>query len=1064
MAGFGFAWLSDPDEAQQTYAPRLTDGDRSTCYDVSSGGHVRIEWKQPRDIQTVIVRGPKLPDPAQVQVRYWYRIWPDNGRGGWMRLDDPFNGTWVTAHAEAAEIDGGLAYTFAPLDKDENPKAEKTGFPYRRTYKIKITFRADARVSSVETYTAAEWRTAELRLEWKPKSGKPTPFEGKIEVRNGHLRSTEPDGGATLIRLRYAYSPDRLSEDRGYVVFRSRGWESFSVFVDDVIREGGVYVRDIDAFVSDASKRLTYSAWPGPDGATVMDRVASMPEQSLERVMRAIPAKPAREAHLGVANMRQEFTITELGNIALLRESLRAPGIDLDRRPWNVNELRYALACGESPRFDYGTGRQVRRWLEDGWLPVIHAQWETDGIRYSQAAFATTLMTTIGEGEDARRGDEPLVLLDRIELENTGTEPKAAYLWLETSLKGSMKVDETGVLVLDHPSDGADRPGLTPVRGRIDTNGKGELSYLADYKPAHPGSPDTEMADPLAPRPVVRYSVRLAPGEKHAVRLSIPYIELLDDAELAALRAQSFDARHDEVVSYWRGRVDEGMQYEVPDPVLNNLFKANLWHVLITTDRDPGTGLYQQGAATMHYRTYANETGMVAQSLEMRGLTGEAYRLLQPFPVCQGVKPLPGNFKSKDGLLYAAHPDAEHDPYTAQGYNMHHGWALWNLCEHYKWTRDAEWLKTIAPKLISACDWITRERQATKVMNPDGTKPVEWGLAPAGDLEDVEEYLYFYATNAYYYIGLESAAEVLAEIGHPEAKRLARDAADYKADIVESIRESTATSPVVKLRDGTWVPYVPPRAYALTHLKEGWIREGLYPALHLMDANVLEPHSPLMDWLLEDLEDNVFLSDESGYHVEDFEKQFFDFGGFNPQPNLLSNSFAHLRRDEVNQFLRVFWNECWASLYPDTMCFAEWVPNFGKGGGPLYKTPDESKFVHYMRHMLVFEEGDTLKLGMGVPRAWMSDGKTIRIERAATFFGPMDLLISSHAGEGYVSAKVTLPSRNPAREAVLRLRHPDGRRMRAVTIDGREWRHFDAERELITLPKGLKEAEVVARY
>ena len=37
---------------------------------------------------------------------------------------------------------------------------------------------------------------------------------------------------------------------------------------------------------------------------------------------------------------------------------------------------------------------------------------------------------------------------------------------------------------------------------------------------------------------------------------------------------------------------------EVPEPMLVNLWRTNLWHVLIGTDRDPSTGLYEHGAGT----------------------------------------------------------------------------------------------------------------------------------------------------------------------------------------------------------------------------------------------------------------------------------------------------------------------------------------------------------------------------------------------------------------------------------------------------------------------------------
>lgn len=1046
LARLGTPWLATQDQEKSVYVPQLCDGS-DTAVNLQTGQAIQVEWREPRDVSSVVVRGARIP--ANARVQYWYRIWPDNGSGGWQRLDDPLNGQWVDARVRTRKVDGGIEYVFEPLSKEENPKIEREGFGYRHTYKIRLLFDEPAEVSAVEAYnTETVWRSARVRLEWKPNASDPAAFDGQVKARNARIVSVDKEPGGVLVSVDYADNPSRLSSDRGCIIFRNPGWESFSVFVDDVVREGGIYVRDIDALVSDASRRLTYSTWSGPEGkwdATVMEKIASMPEQSLERVMKAIPAKPPVEAHLGVSNMRQEFTIEPSGDLALYAKSLRGPGKDLDRRPWTT-DVRYATSTLAEPIFTDGGGRKVTRRLEEGWLPVVISEWSTDEISYAQSSYATMLLEGIGDRENERRGDEPLVLLSKVDIENTSSEQSTAHVWIELSPSVPLAVREDGLIALEVPSDQKPRQGLTPVRGWLDISGRGSV----------------ECVDAVSH--TLHYRVDLAPGEKHSIYLNVPYIELLDDSELKALASSNYDDRHAEVVNYWKKRIDRGMTYEVPEPVLNDLYKANLWHTLITTDRDPETGLYEHGAATMHYRIYANETGMVAESLEMRGEHEEAMRLEEPFLASQGALPLPGNFQGKDGLLYAAYPDPEKDTYTAQGYNMHHGWALWNICNHYKWTRDRHWLESVAPKLVDACDWITRERQATKVMNPDGTKPVEWGLAPAGDLEDVEEYLYWYATNAYYYVGLKTCADVLNEIGHPEAERLAKDAADYRNDILTSVREAIANAPVVELKDGTWVPYVPQRAYVMTHLKEGWIREGLYPALHLLDADLVEPDSEPVTWLLQDLEDNIFLSKESGYGVEDQLAGFFDFGGFNLQPNLLTNSMAHLRRGETPNFIRVFYNTFWASFYPDIVCFAEWVRHYGQGAGPLYKTPDECKFVNYMRNMLIYEEGDQLRLGTGVPRAWMEDGKSIRITRAATFFGQMDMTIVSHVAQGRIEASITLPTRNPARGGVLKLRHPAGKPMKRVTINGSDWRDFDASAELIPLPAESGKLQVVAYY
>ncbi|MHC4798701.1 MAG: hypothetical protein ACYTF1_18855, partial [Planctomycetota bacterium] len=422
---------------------------------------------------------------------------------------------------------------------------------------------------------------------------------------------------------------------------------------------------------------------------------------------------------------------------------------------------------------------------------------------------------------------------------------------------------------------------------------------------------------------------------------------------------------------------------------------------------------------------------------------------------------------SQEGLLYAA-AAADNDHYTAQGYNMHHGFILWGAAEHYLWTRDKQYLKAVAPHLVAGCDWITREREATKVLNPDGRKPVEWGLAPAGDLEDVEEYLYWYATNAYYYLGMKTAADVLAQIDHPQADRIASEAQKYADDIMASVRESEATSPVVKLLDGNYIPYVPPRAYVLTDRKEGWIREALYCALHFVDCGLIAADGELTTWILNGLEDRIFMSDESGYGPRyghrNPREQFFSYGGFNPQPNLLDNSIAYLKRGQIKHFLRAFWNTYAMSIYPDVQCFAESC-SYGMGGGPLYKTPDECKFIQWMRQMLLLEMGDDLYIGRGVPRAWMESGKSVVLKDAPTYFGPVRLRIQSEVNDGRIKVVLNPPERNRPKRIYLHLRHPNGKPIKSVTLNGEKYDRFDTKAESIELPgtvTGLQ--EILARY
>jgi hypothetical protein len=562
--------------------------------------------------------------------------------------------------------------------------------------------------------------------------------------------------------------------------------------------------------------------------------------------------------------------------------------------------------------------------------------------------------------------------------------------------------------------------GLTALRGIISCD-----------QPAGGGAPGWELIpgeDPKASA-VLRWQVRLEPNQTRSVYFKTPYVEQLDANELERLKTIRFDEELPRVLDYWRERLDRHMQIDVPDEAVNHFYRANLWHNVITTDRDPHTGLYNQGVGTVQYRVFGNETVMIARSMDMRGEHEEAARFIEPLLHYQGERELKGRFTTKEGAFHSA------GLYTHGEYAMNHGFVMWGAADHYLLTRDRAYLESIAPKLVKGCDFVIAQRAAT--MGQDGDCPSRiHGLSPATSLEDVVEYKYWFATNGYFYLGMKRVAEALADIGHPEAERIAGETEKYRQDIETAVREATTRSAAVGRRDGYFVPYVPSRVDQWRHLTEGWIREGLYPSLHLATAEVLSPDDPVITWMLDELEDNTFFSGASGYGVADCDRTWFERGGLTPQPCLLDTPTVYMARDEIAAALRSFWNTYALLIYPDAHCFAEWAPTFGEGGGPVYKTSDESRFVMWLRQLLIWEDGDVLWLGRAAPREWLQDGKRVRIERAPTRFGPAGLVIESNAADGRIDASVTLPTRNPPAEVWLRLRHPDGKRPKQVTVNG----------------------------
>ena len=110
------------------------------------------------------------------------------------------------------------------------------------------------------------------------------------------------------------------------------------------------------------------------------------------------------------------------------------------------------------------------------------------------------------------------------------------------------------------------------------------------------------------------------------------------------------------------------------------------------------------------------------------------------------------------------------------------------------------------------------------------------------------------------------------------------------------------------------------------------------------------------------------------------------------------------------------------------------------------------------------ERGNDLWLAPLITSNWLKDGLTVAVTNLPTRFGPVSYRITSHVNEGVIAARIEPPTHSAPQAIVLRLRHPDGKPMRAVTVNGRPHAAFDAKRETVTLPASTKPVEVRAEY
>ena len=1062
---------------------------------LSGKDFVGIQWDNPRDVYEVRVKGIDQQMSESLRLEWWGSVWPDNGSGGWMRLDDPWNGQWVRIDAKP-ELKDQLVFKIPPLSKEEWDRALKSDqYPdrkapvFRRTLKVRIVTKAENIPNQAELMIlgSSRWREASFDIETR------LSHDGTVtcrcEIANGILtklqslpppRSVETNGtqwkirgvagSSTGVRIKiiYADNEDLNSNDSTRVTIRfgeTPHSTGFSFVPQDVLKEGVMRLPVFSTLVSETSCGATLTADSTPPAnywtKPVRRRLLEHPEMTRTKAMTGIPRlSPPQWVPLGVPSARQEFFVGPNGDWMIWALSLNTDnGRDAKRWSFKKNfgkerqwdKLYAMLDTRTEPKFD-GTDREkTRRWLEDGHLPLIHVEWHNGPLRYHHALFTTILLGDYGD-DVTRRGDETVVLLSKLQVTNTGDTPQVATLNLRYSSNLPIALHDDGIISVQ-PADAAGATeGLFPVRGLISTD-KSVGGGVDEWT--------TQAGNDPACSSILRWQQTLEPRQTRSIYFKTLFVELLDAKEVARLKTISFEQDVQKVLSYWRNRIAKGMQIDVPDDAINNFYKANIWHNVITTDRDPETGLYNQGVATVRYRVFANETVMVARSMDMRGEHVEAERFLEPMLHYQGNEPLKGRFSTKEGVFHGA------GEYTHGEYAMNHGFVLWGAADHYLMTRDRAYLERLAPKLIKGCDFLISERALTMSAAGSPRLPIH-GLCPASSLEDVVEYQYWFATNAYFYKGMKRVAQALADIDHPDAQRLEQEAEKYRCDIEANAREAATKAAVVQLLDGNFIPYVPSRVFQWRHLTEGWIREALYCALHLATTEVVPYNDPLMTWMLDDLEDNIFFSSQSGYNVKDYEHRWFERGALTLQPCLLDTPIVYIARDEISAALRAFWNTYALLIYPDTQCFSEWAPRFGAGGGPIYKTSDESRFIMWLRQLLIWENGDQLWFGRAIPREWLEDGKAIRIVDAPTVFGIAGMVIHSELNKGRICATVYIPKRNPPAEAWLRLRHPQGLLPIRVFINGQLIESEQIMGTDIRLIPGIKNlsrpAKVIAIY
>jgi hypothetical protein len=982
-----------------------------------------IMWDDPREIHEVTVDfADAVPAGIPLRLEYWGSHWPaqhlpkdrepGGGDVGWIELGNWYNGGWRVADAEQTISGNSVRFTFRPVNAHEFPELKDYALAARFTLKIRVTCdQPMPRITRIRALTDSTLVERTVRLACRRK----TAANFHAEAFNGQVLAVSATGDrATALRVNTVKNNDPNTFDRTLVTLRN-GTNVFTFKVDD-LDNGALFLPEFGAAILADSDHRDYSAVVNDveraGRKTLYDRVASMPEQTWESAWKGMPPKKSRICFvLGLDGARQKFRLDANGDVFIR---------------WN-DQFMKGLPARDTPRielekqpvqFQFGLPSQpVERHIEDESIPTCITTWERDGICITQTAFATSLDGTKADGPPPAP-DACAVTMLRFDFTNTTGNERAAALPI--TIRGGETYDHLRV-------DG---------RGLVWNGGQLRGQVIADTVP-------------IASSNHLDWSGALAPHGTKTVFVKMPYLPLIEPAEASALAALDFERERKATGDYWRRVLNKSTRLITPEPALNDFYRAVPGHLLINSEFDPGSDLRFARVGSFNYGNYGNESCMMVLDLDRRGYHKEAAECLEAWLHYQGTVGLPGDFDSKEGVLYGT------AGYESGGYNQHHGWVLWTLSEHYRFTRDEAWLRRVSPGIVAAADWIIRETARTEHRHD-----LAQGLLPAGDLEDIGDWWTWLSTSCYTWRGLDGAAWALEQIHHSDAPRIRAVADAYHKNLVDHFLAASARSPVVRLRDGTAVPQIP--SYVQRRGRSfGWICETLEGAIHLIITKAIDPKSTQAQWILKDYEDNLFLSNQYGYTLDDFDKYWFGRGGMSMQACLLFDVEAYLYRDDVKQALRAMFNAIALNHFPDVHMNTEHaLPEMGDWRGDHYKTSDEANACGWLRLLFVREEGDALLVGQAIPRDWLKAGQECGIENAATYFGNTSVIY--HVASGSITADLRGPTRNPPHEIRLRFRAPGGKSPAKVIVNGRRWKNLDGD--WVILPGDIGRVSIIAAY
>lgn len=858
-------------------------------------------------------------------------------------------------------------------------------------------------------------KTCNLKVLWKN-----APEKGTVEIVRGKLLSIKTDEGkgktdgngfnfsnAKNGILKIAVSGEKTDVGAfGTIVKVASCVNPFSLFLRDALYpETPIWISEYEVAVTTEEDLRSYHEITKDIAAknilSDFARFDAEPEESYEAAS-SRNRKQMCPTWLGIGRDMRIFRVChheKFGYWGKIEPCYHTTKHRLDR---NSDEHDYFV------NFVIGQGSScqvnIERRLEDGCLPILHSIQKESFMHYNVTAFATLETQTLESGnvrgsdwqavyansggnmlgeegkekikdlldKEMYEREEELVLRCRIEAVNTGKTP--CYAWLKAPFIGHWK----------SLKDFDGKNGFSIIE-----NWGVFAITLANGKAA----PDEELA------------ILVQPGEKTTFDLIVPHSPISKERALK-LRKTDYEEHYSAVRKFWNKKLSKAASFNLPEKEINNIIKAGLLHCDIAA-----LGMEPDGpvAATIGwYSPIGTESAPIIQYFDSVGLHKLAERCIQFFFERQQENGFIQNFAR---------------------YESETGPLLWTAGEHFRYTKDVEWLKRVMPNIKKAADYLLKWRERNK--KEEYREKGFYGMVD-GKVADPDDYYHSFFLNAGTYVGLKRIAEITENIDSEYSKKLTKEVLEYKKDIKNGFYFAQANAPLVPTGNGSWAPLMPPwveQTGGITLYADGgnWFSHAAFASrscltgpLWLIISEALDAEEIGSDFMLKSNQfpitlENACLS----------------------QPYYCRHDFAHLKRGEVKPFLKTFYNQLTALMDRETYTFWEHYYEVSQ-----HKTHEEGWFLMQTRWMLYMEDDSSLKLFSGIPRNWLESGKEIKVENAASYFGKISFKAESKTEQKVIAAQITChDSDNIPKKVEFRLPHP--KNLKAASCEGGAYKAKD---------------------